>query len=174
MNRQEKETVVSQLKDDVARSNGLLLFNCRGMTVSQLQKLRKKVREQNGHVKVAKVRLVKRALEGLPGVEGLNSLLREQVALIFAYQETPALAKTIYEFSKENATVKLVGGYMDAATLSCDDVVAIATLPSREVLLAQLCCVLESPMQSLIRMLNANQQQLLLVLGKMEENKKTA
>ncbi len=72
MNRQEKETVVADLQRKFCTVvSGLFLVGYRGMTVAQLQRLRKMVRQNQGHLKVAKVRLVKRAIEGLPGSEEL-------------------------------------------------------------------------------------------------------
>ena len=153
MNRQEKETVVSELKENFAGSTGLFLVGYSGMTVAQMQRLRKMVRQNLGHLKVAKVRLVKRAIEGLPGSENLAPLLREQVALVFAEKESPAIAKVIYDFAKDNAALKIVAGYIDASVLPVAMVNRIATLPSREVLIAQLCGTLKGPMARLVCLL---------------------
>lgn len=171
MNRQEKETVVSELKENFAASTGLFLVGYRGMTVAQLQRLRKMVRQNQGHLKVAKVRLVKRAIEGLPGSEELAPLLREQVALVFAEKESPAIAKAIADFAKENEALKIVAGYIDAAVLPASVVSRIASLPSREVLLAQLCGTLKAPASRLVGLLSGMQTKLVVVVKQIEQKK---
>lgn len=171
MNRQEKETVVSGLKENFAASTGLFLIGYRGMTVAQLQRLRKMVRQNQGHLKVAKVRLVKRAIEGLPGSEELASLLREQVALVFAEKESPAVAKAIADFAKENEALKIVAGYIDASVLPASAVNRIAALPSREVLLAQLCGTLKAPVSRLSGLLSGMQTKLVMVVKQVEQKK---
>jgi large subunit ribosomal protein L10 len=172
MNRQEKETVVSDLKESFASSTGLFLISYRGMSVAQLQRLRKMVRQNQGHLKVAKVRLVKRAIEGLPGSENLTDFLREQVALVFAEKESPAIAKMIYDFAKENEALKIVAGYIDASVYPASAVSRIATLPSREVLLGQLCGTLKAPMSRLVGLFSGMQTKLVMVVKQIEEQKK--
>ncbi len=171
MNRQEKETVISVLKEDFAHSTGLFIVGYRGMTVAQMQNLRKKVRQNQGHLKVAKVRLVKRAIEGLPGSEDLAPLLREQVALVFAEKESPAIAKVINDFAKENEALKIVAGYIDAAVLPANAVSRIALLPSREILLAQLCGTLKAPMSRLVGLFSGMQTKLVVVVKQIEQKK---
>jgi large subunit ribosomal protein L10 len=171
MNRQEKETVVSELKENFAASTGLFLVGYRGMTVAQLQRLRKMIRQNQGHLKVAKVRLVKRAIEGLPGSEELAPLLKEQVALVFAEKESSAIAKAIADFAKENEALKIVAGYIDAAVLPASVVGRIAALPSREVLLAQLCGTLNAPVSRLAGLLSGMQAKLVMVVKQVEQKK---
>jgi len=101
--------------------------------------------------------LVQRAIEGLPGSEDLAPLLKEQIALVFAEKESSAVAKVIYNFAKENEALKIVAGYIDASVLPASMVGRIATLPSKEVLLAQLCGTLKAPMSRLVGILAAIQ-----------------
>lgn len=171
MNRQEKETVVSELRENFAGSTGLFLVGYRGMTVAQLQRLRKMVRQNQGYLKVAKVRLVKRAIEGLPGSDDLALLLKEQVALVFAEKESQAIAKVIYDFAKENESLKIVAGYIDASVFPADMIGRIATLPSREVLLAQLCGTLKAPVSRLVGLFSGMQTKLVMVVKQIEQKK---
>lgn len=171
MNRQEKETVVALLKQDFAASKGLFLVEYRGLTVDQLQRLRKNVREAFGHVRVAKVRLVKRALQGVEGVDTLEPFLKEQIALVFADKESPAVAKIIYNFSKEVEALKVVGGFVDARLLSAQTVGRIATLPSKDVLLAQVCGTIKAPLYNFVGLLNNLPAKLVRVLKQVEQQK---
>lgn len=171
MNRQEKETVVSSLQESFSGSTGLFLVSYRGMSVAQLQSLRKMVRQNNGHLKVAKVRLVKRAIEGLPGSQELSVYLKEQVALVFAEKESPAIAKVIYNFAKEHEALKIVAGYIDASVFPASAIGRIATLPSREVLLGQLCGTLKAPMSRLVGIFSGMQTKLVVVVKQIEQKK---
>jgi len=171
MNKQEKETAVATLKKDFANSTGLFLVGYRGMPVSQLQRLREQVRKNKGHLRIAKVRLVQRAVEGMPGSEQLVPLLKEQIALVCAHQESPAIAKVIFEFSKEHEVLKLVAGYVDAQLLTVDLIKRMATLPSREVLLAHVCGTMMAPVSKLVGLLNAVPTKLVMVLKQIEQKK---
>jgi large subunit ribosomal protein L10 len=171
MNRQEKEAVISYFKDNLAHTAGVFLIGYKGMTVAQMQKLRKEIRKNHGLLKVAKVRLVKRALEGLPGSEEFAPLLKEQVALVFAEQEAPAIAKVIGNFAKDNASLKVVAGYIDSTVLSAEIVGRMAVLPSRDLLFAQLCYMLKSPMTRLVWVLKGLQDKMAGVGAEQSGNK---
>ena len=98
-----------------------------------------------GMLKLQKFVLVKRAIEGMPGTDDLMPLLKDQVALVFADKESPAVAKVIYDFAKNNEKITVVGGFAASKVLAADTVKRIALLPSREVLLGQLSGILQAP-----------------------------
>lgn len=166
MNRQGKEAVVAALQKDLDTSSGLFLVGYRGMTVEQLQRLRRKVRQNSGKLKVVKVRLIKRALAGygLDSSGELEPFLKNQVALVFAGKESSAIAKALYEFSKEHESLKLVAGYIDSAVYESDALVRVALLPSREVLLSQLCRTLKTPITHLAAVLQITARKLVIAL----------
>lgn len=171
MNRQEKENVVHDLKISLTDSKGLFLVNYRGMTVAQLQGLRKSIRQSNGLLKVAKVRLVKRAIEDLPGSENLMPLLKEQIALVFAEKESPMIAKVIYEFAKQHESLKVIAGYVDQQMISSDTVSRLAKLPSREVLIAQFAYAIKAPINNLAGALSGLPAKLVRILKQVEQQK---
>jgi large subunit ribosomal protein L10 len=154
MNRQEKATVVDTLRQDFKNSQAAFLIGYQGMTVAQVQKLRENLRKYNGEFKVAKARLMKRAVEGLEGPSALTPYFKNQVGLVFAPKESPAIAKVLYDFSKDNAKLQLVIGCLDAKLLDNNLIVRIASLPSREILLAQVCGTINAPLASLVRVLD--------------------
>ena len=90
----------------------------------------------------------------------LTPLLKEQVALVFVEKESPAIAKVIYDFSKEVGALKVVAGYLDEQVIPSATVVRIASLPSRDVLLAQICATLKAPASSCARVLTSLQNKL--------------
>lgn len=172
MNRQEKETLIAELKQDIASSTGLFLIGYRGMTVSQLQHLRQSLRSNQGLLKVAKVRLVKRAMQGLPGADDLAPLLKEQVALVFVKKESPAIAKVIYDYSKEVGALQVVAGFLDDQVVPATFVTRIATLPSRQVLLAQVCGTIKAPLTRCVGVFVSLQNKLVNVVRQIEQQKK--
>lgn len=174
MNRQEKLAVIEHLKEGFVGSAGLFVVNYQGLTVVQMQKLRKELRQQGGAFKVAKARLVKRAVSGMEGVDTLTPFLKEQIGIVFADKEVSAIAKVLRDFAKENEAFELVVGHIDQKTLTANDVVRIASLPSREVLLAQVCSLLQAPSAGLVRVLNGMTLQLLWTLKQVGDQKQAS
>lgn len=171
MNRQQKENVVETLKHDFENSQASFLVGYKGLNVAQVLKLRKQLRQQGGSFKVAKVTLMKRVVKDMPAIEKLTPFFKDQVALVFAHHESPAIAKLLYDFAKENHQLTVLAGCMDSMLLSKETVKILASLPSKEVLLAQVCGTLKSPITGLVYVLNMLILRLMFVLKKIEEKK---
>ena len=173
MNRQQKESVVELFHKDFLANKGTFLVNYSGLTVGQMQQLRRQLREKGGALKIAKMRLVKRALVNVEGVDGLLSHCKNQLGVVFAYDssEVSGVAKALNDFSKKNESLGLIAGCMDAQLLDKTAIVRIASLPSKEVLLAQLCGTLNAPLTSLVCGLNSMMTKLLIALKEVEKQK---
>lgn len=171
MNRQQKETVIASLKESLTTSKASFLVGYQGLTVEKMQKLRGLLREQGGSLKVAKARLMKRAVEGLEEQEQMVPHLKEQICMVFASNEAPAIAKVLYDFSESNEALKLVAGSMDGMLLDGSSIVRIASLPSREVLLAQVCGAVQAPASQFVNVLNVMILRLLWTLKQVGEKK---
>jgi len=172
MNRQQKEVLVKELKNDFSDNQSLFLIGYRGLTVAQMQSLRRGLSEKGGSLKVAKVRLMKRAVEAVDKTESLMPYLKGQLAVVYSDKEPPVIAKVLYDFAKENEQLHLIAGCLDAELLTQDGISRIAELPSKEVLYAQLCGTLLAPVTRLASVLNQHGARLLSVLKKIEEQKK--
>lgn len=149
MNRQEKSAVVDQLRNDFEGSQAIFVVAYKGLTVSLMQSLRKELRKHEGSFKVAKGRLMKRATEGLTNLEPLHPYFKNQIGLIFAEKNSPTVAKVIVDFAKDNAALQVLVGCFEERFFDSTTVKRLAALPSREILLAQLCGALKSPMVKL-------------------------
>ncbi len=171
MNRQQKLEVIESLKDGFSKSNASFIVDFQGLTVAQLQKLRGNLRKNGSKLKVAKARLMRRAAQGVRGAETLEPYLKNQIGIIFTTGETPAVAKVLKDFAQENQALKLVAGYLEAEFLDSDSVVRIASLPSREVLLAQVCGTIKAPMSGCVNVLNVLVVRLLWTLKQVGEKK---
>jgi large subunit ribosomal protein L10 len=171
MNRQEKEHAVQALKNELAANQAAFVVGYKGLTVAQLTKLRRELHKGGGSFQVSKVSLMERALSEMPALDGLRSYLGDQIAFVFAEKNAPAVAKVLFGFAKENEKLKLVAGCLEQQVIGSDKIKAVASLPSREVLLAQLCGTLQAPSQKLVMMLNLMVVRLCVVLQQAAEKK---
>ena len=134
LTRQQKQEQVASLKRVIERAHALLLVDYRGLTVSDANDLRSRLRQTgDGTVqyRVAKNNLLRRAIEGTD-VAPLESLLVGPTAIAIAYDEPAALAKTLVEYAKENELLEIKGGVVEGELL---DVEAIRALAPRHPLL---------------------------------------
>ena len=159
MNRQEKMKAIETLREHIIQSHGMFLVNYRGLSVPKIEALRAALRKEGGNLKVAKARLMKKAVEGKDAFEPLTAYFKDQVGLVFASGEVPGIAKVLRDFSQEDAKLEIIIGSMDRRLLSKDAVIAVASLPSRQVLLAQLCGLLKANIASFACVLNMVAQQ---------------
>ena len=155
MNRQEKVTLVEQLKSQFSDAQSSLLVNYQGLTVHQLQQLRRGVTAQGGTFKVAKARLLKKAADQDNKALDLIPYFRGQVGIVFVTkdEQTPAVLKFLHDFSKKNEALSMVVGSMDSKIIDKAVMARLATLPSREVLLAMICGALKGNLNKLVSVL---------------------
>ena len=153
LNKQQKGVVITSLKDDFSTSTASFVVNVKGLTVDKVEKLRKSLRANDAHLQIAKVRLMKRALMEDTSKAELNQFMKEQIALVFARQDALAIAKILCTFAKEVDTFKVLAGFMDQQLLDAKAVKTIASLPSRDIMLAYVVGVLQAPMAEFVRVL---------------------
>jgi large subunit ribosomal protein L10 len=171
MNRQQKSEIVELFKDGFSKNQSSFLVGFQGLTVAQLQALRKELRKGGGSLKVAKARLMKRALQEVGESSELAPFFKGQIGVVFVAQESPAVAKILYDYAKANQAFKLVAGSLDEKFLDGSAIARLAQLPSKELLLAQLCGTLKAPITGLVTVLNGVPLQLLLVLKQIGQQK---
>ncbi len=122
---------------DIEAAGAVWVVDYRGLTVKELQVLRRSVREAGATMKVYKNTIVRLALANaeLPTLDGM---LEGPSAFVFAGEDVAAAAKAVKEFAKENENLEIKGGLMEGAALSAAEVEAIASLPSRDQLMGQI------------------------------------
>lgn len=168
LTKDQKKEVVDDLIDRFKRQKIAFFSDFRGISVSKLQALRRLLKKTDAEYKVAKKTLLDRALEKA-GIGLKTKGLQGEVGVAFAYGDQIAPAKTLSKFSRENETFKILGGILGARILSGKEILAFAKLPGREVLLAQLLGVLQSPMRGLATVLQGNIKNLVVVLQKIKD-----
>lgn len=174
MNREEKNQVIQDIKAHLQSSNAAFLVGYKGLDVAQVTQLRRALHAKGGSLQVAKVSLIKRVIDEMPAIEELKPYLKEQIALVFAQQESPQIAKILRQFAKEHEKLQLLGGCVDNKVVGKDAVIVLASLPPKEVLLAQLCGLLQSPITRFAGVLSMLTVRLLVVLKEIEQKKAAA
>jgi large subunit ribosomal protein L10 len=145
MKKQQKQAAIENLEARFSNSQAAFLVNYQGMSVAHLKALRFALDDKGGSIKVAKNRLAKLALKGVSNCHGLDSLLVGQLAYVFSQGEITSVAKVLVDFAKKNDKLKVVAGCSESKIYDAKSVAVLASLPSREVLLSQLCGVLNAP-----------------------------
>lgn len=145
LNRTEKAAVVTDVAAQVARSQALALAEYRGLTVDHLNALRRQARDKGVYLHVLKNTLARRAVKGTPFEVAAESMVGP---LIYGFSEDAvAAAKVIADFAKSNDKLVVKAGAYAGKALNADAVKALAAIPSKEVLLAQVAGLLKSPIQ---------------------------
>jgi large subunit ribosomal protein L10 len=153
LNRNEKAAVVTDVSAQVARSQTLALAEYRGLTVAHLDTLRRQARDKGVYLHVVKNTLARRAVQGTPFEVASGAMVGP---LIYGFSEDAvAAAKVLADFAKGNDKLVLKGGAYAGKALDEAGVKALAAIPSREVLIAQVAGLLMSPIQRLAGVLAA-------------------
>jgi len=153
LNKSEKQTVVTDVAAQAARSQTLALAEYRGLTVAHLDVLRKQARDKGVYLHVLKNTLARRAVAGTPFEVASESMVGP---LIYGFSEDAvAAAKVISDFAKGNDKLVVKAGAYAGKALNADGVKALASIPSKEVLLSQLLGLMQSPISRFARVLAA-------------------
>ena len=153
LNKSEKQTVVADVAAQAARSQTLALAEYRGLTVAHLDVLRKQAREKGVYLHVLKNTLARRAVAGTPFEVASESMVGP---LIYGFSEDAvAAAKVLSDFAKGNDKLIVKGGAYAGKSLNAEGVKSLASIPSKEVLLAQLLGLMQSPISRIARVLAA-------------------
>ena len=157
LNRNEKAAVVDGVAAQAARSQTLALAEYRGLTVAQLDTLRRQARERGVYLHVLKNTLARRAVTGTPFESAAGAMVGP---LIYGFSEDAvAAAKVIADFAKGNDKLVIKGGAFAGKALDVNGVKALAAIPSREVLIAQVPGLLKSPIQRMAGVIAAVAEQ---------------
>jgi len=140
--------------DKLSRSNAIFLTDYRGLSVSDMEALRAKIREAGGSDSIVKNSLAARALEEA-SLHVPEDMLKGPTAIGFAYGEVPAVAKVLADFAKSTDILQVKGGLMEGSVLSASQVSSLASMPPREVILAQLLGLIQQPGNGVAGVINA-------------------
>lgn len=172
MDRKGKEALREVAEGRFGKANAAIVAEYRGLTVASLTELRKSLKKVNGEFRIVKNRVAKKAVLGkAESAKEIADSLKGPVGIAFLYGDAAAGAKALTEFEKSNELFKITAGVMDARKLSSKEVAAIASLPSKEVLLGQIVGLLVSPHRGLLGVLNGVPRNLVQVINAIKEKK---
>ena len=172
MDRAEKEKLVDELGQIFESSGVVVVAHYAGLTVKEMQALRSQMREAGGAVRVAKNRLAKIALQGKPN-ESIGTLLTGMTVL--AYSEDPtAAARVMDKYAKGNEKLQILGGAMGGTALDAAGVKAVADMPSREELIAQIVSQIGAPAANIAGAIGAPASNIASILSTIEDRAQAA
>ncbi len=152
--RADKVAVVNEVRDRLASSDGAVLTEYRGLSVSELAALRQGLSAAGGDYKIYKNTLVRLAVADGPQAP-MHELLSGPTAIAFVRGDISAVAKTLRDFARNNPSLIVKGGMVGTGVLSANDIGVLADLPSRDTLLAQFAGALSAPIQQLAGLIQA-------------------
>lgn len=164
ISRAKKEELVQQYVDQLKSSEAIIVTDYRGLTVPQLQQLRSKIRESEGSFAIIKNTLFKRALEeaDLPTID---DALVGPIGVGFCHQNIPGVAKAVVDFAKEHDHFVVKGGMMNERFIDEAAVKSLASLPSIEVLRAQILGLINAPASQLVGVVAGGVRQMVNVIN---------
>ena len=166
----QKQQIVEALKEKFAASKVVIVTDYKGLDVSAMNSLRRKLREAQVEYKVVKNSLLVRASENTDAALITDSF-KGPSAIALSYDDPVAPAKVLTDFAKENKKLEIKIGVMDGRVIDLDKINALSSLPSREVLLSQVLSAMNGVPTGLVRTLNAIPAKLLYALQAIRDQK---
>jgi large subunit ribosomal protein L10 len=172
LTRARKQELIETYREGPAAAPHAFLLSFKGVTVPQVTELRNRIRKAGGEYLVVKNTLALRAVEG-GALAALAEHFQGPTAIAYTAGDPVALAKALTDFVKEAPTIEFKAALVEGRAVAAAQVRDIASLPSREELIAKLLFLLQSPIVRFVRVLAAVPQQLVTVLDQVRVKKET-
>ena len=173
MKLEDKKRIVEDLTERFAKANLVILTDYKGLNVPTMSDLRRKLKQAGVDYKVVKNTLMVRASDNTP-IAVLQSQFQGPSAVAISYQDPVAPAKILTKFAEDSKRLQIRAGVLNGKLIDLAGVKALAALPAREVLLAQLLSVMVGVPTSFVRVLSGVPRSLLNVLNAIQEQKASA
>ncbi len=168
MPTKQKTDAVQEFEKEARECTGLIVTGVKGLKTVEFNEIRAKLRPNKTEYRVVKNSLTRIALKNA-GMEELAKALEGPTAVVLERGDALRAIKAIFEFAKTHENVKINGGLLDGRVLSGKDLLEIASLPPRDVLLAKLLGTLQAPMVNLVSVLQAPMRDLVGVLDQVSK-----
>lgn len=166
LTREQKQKIIEDLKEKIAGQKAMLFFDQSDIKAEDLFGLRKSLKQREGLLKVVKKALFDLALRDKnPKLAEKIKEIQGQLAVIFCLSDEIGPAKELYRLSRENPGLKIWGGFFEQEFQPAENIIALAQLPSKEEILAQLTATLFNPVSGLVNALRGNLRNLVYVLS---------
>lgn len=166
----QKKEIIKELAEDIKNSKSVVFVDFKGMKVNDTRELKRELRAAKVGFKVSRKTLIDLAIKDA-GIEMEAKKIEGQIALAVSAEDEVAPAKIIDKFSKKNENLKIAGGILGTKVMSLEEVKALAKLPSKEELLAQLVGTLNAPISGFVNVLAGNLRGLVQVLKAIGDSK---
>ncbi len=167
LTKTQKQKILEDLKEMLSRQKAIILVGITGLKVKDISQLRKKLKAIDGNLKVVKKTLIELAFKE-SNLKFDKDKFREEIALAFGFKDEILPAKIVYQFSRENENIKILGGYLEGNFKEAEEIITLAQLPTREELLARLVGSISSPISGLVNVLQGNIKGLIRVLAQVK------
>ena len=173
MNRDEKAQAISELESSIGKATNAFLIDFKGVTVPQVTELRRQIRQTNSGYLVVKNTLALIALKDSPMI-AMKEHFAGPTAVAYNATDAVVLAKALTKFAKDVPAVQIKGAMLNGQVVPATEVQHIASLPSREELIAKLLYLMQHPIRGLVTVLHANLRNLAVVIDQIAKQKETA
>jgi len=163
ISKEKKREIVADYEQRMSDSQALILTDYRGLSVADLTRLRRQLRDSDGRFQIVKNTLFERALQAA-GLAVPAEQMEGPIAIGYCLTEVPPVAKVLVDFAQNTNALQIKGAVLGASFLDTEGVRSLAALPPREILLGQLVGAIQGPMRSLVSTLNAPMRDLAQVL----------
>lgn len=163
-----KKLIVEEIKDKVEKSQAVVLVDYKGLNVAELTELRRNYREAGVDYKVYKNTMMRFAFKDA-GLEEFNEHLVGPNALVFGFEDPVQPAKLTEEFAKDHKNLEVKAGIVDGRMVGVEEIKELASLPSKEVLIAQVLGGLNAPISGFVNVLQGTIRNLVYVLDAVKE-----
>lgn len=169
--RVQKEQALADYQDGLKRAKSVVFVNFDKLKVKDIEQLRRQCRAENIGYVVAKKTLMKLAMRDA-GFESVNpKTFNNSVATVFGFDDEVAPARIVQTFAKDHEALKTIGGILEGAYVDRERVIALATLPSKQELLARVVGTIQAPISGFVNVLAGNLRGLLYALNAIKESK---
>jgi len=173
MKKEEKEPIVSKLRDRFSRANVIVLVNYKGVTVEEIQDIKRQLRAVKGEVTVVKNTLAILAITGSP-LEKLHPYFRGPVFVVFSYGGDYSSVKALSSIAEKQKKLTIKGGIIDSELMDVAAIQRISLLPSKQVLLGQFIGGLKAPLYGLAGSLSGIVRKFALTLKALHQKREAS
>lgn len=165
LTREQKQNILKDLKEKIEEQKSIVFINFKNLKTRDIFDLKKKLKKVDSLLRVAKKTLIELAFKENDIKLDLEKL-KGQIAVVFNFKDPISPLKAVYEFSKENEDLEILGGYVeDKEFLEVSKIVELAKLPGRKELLANMMGSMKAPISGLTNVLQGNIKGLIVVLN---------
>jgi len=165
--KEKKKEIVKSLEERVKKQEAMVFVNFKGLKMDNFTELRDELSKSDSELVVSKKSLINIAFKK-GGLDIDIDRLKEEIAVIFGYSDSTTPVKVVYNFSKKNPNLKMVGGFTEGVMRSQEEIAELAKLPSKDELLGTLAGTLQAPISGFVSVLQGSIRGFVSVLSQIK------